>query len=288
MHALEKLVSLLQVESVGEGRFVGEPGPGEFRIYGGLTITQALDATRKCCPAEYAIQSLHGQFLRPGDHKHKIDIAVEELKDGRRFKLYNVYCRQQGKIIFFATVTFHLPEPAYQHAMAPPDLVLPAGDKARFYPYRQKSWSREELAGHTAALEVRIEEGLEFDRRQPPDSMTWFRLAGSQAIDDWQQTLLLAYASDWNMPSIAMRPHIIEKGYMPSLASLDHTIWFYRQPRLQDWVTYVQESPAALNGRGHSRGLFYDQQGELLAGVCQESYLVPQKLPPGHKPIKEA
>jgi acyl-CoA thioesterase-2 len=96
-------------------------------------------------------------------------------------------------------------------------------------------------------------------------------------MSDWQQTLLLAYASDWNMPSIAMRPHRVEKDTIPSLASLDHAIWFYRQPSFSDWITYTQQSPAALNGRAHSRGLFYDQQGELLAAVCQESYLVPHK-----------
>jgi acyl-CoA thioesterase len=35
----------------------------------------------------------------------------------------------------------------------------------------------------------------------------------------------------------------------------------------------VQESPAALNSRGHTRGLFYNQQGDLLACVNQESFL---------------
>jgi acyl-CoA thioesterase-2 len=280
MHALQQLIDLLQVTPSGERQFTGEPGPGEHRIYGGLTITQALDAARQCCPAEYAVQSLHGQFLRPGDHEHKIEISVEELKDGRRFKLYNVYCRQQGNTIFFATVTFHLPETAYEHAMTPPELDLPATDTARFYPHRQHSWSREEMEGHTASLEVRIAEGLEFRKEQLPQSKTWFKLASAPAVSDWQQTLLLAYASDWNMPSIAMRPHTVEKGYMPSLASLDHAIWFYRQPQFEDWIAYVQESPAALNGRGHTRGLFYDQQGELLGAVSQESYLVPKKMPP--------
>lgn len=278
MDALRNLVNLLQVKQLSERTFLGEPGPGQHRIYGGLTITQALDAARKCCPADFVVQSLHGQFLRPGDHEHKIDISVEVLKEGRRFKLYNVYCRQQNNTIFFATITFHAPEPAYQHAMKPPSMTLPAEDKARFYPHRQQSWSGQEVAEHGAALEVRIEEPLSFEEEQLPAGMTWFRLVESDPISDWQQTLLLAYASDWNMPSIAMRPHIVEQGLMPILASLDHAIWFYRQPRLENWMTYVQESPAAMSGRGHSRGLFYDPDGELLAAVTQESYLVPKPV----------
>jgi acyl-CoA thioesterase-2 len=275
MHGLKLLIDLLQVKSTGRHQFVGEPGPGKHRVYGGLTVTLAMDAAKQCCPAGYAVQSLHGQFLRPGNHQQRIAIQVEELKDGRRFKLYNVYCRQQGKTIFFATVTFHLPESAYQHTMASPALELPPADKARFYPHRQQSWSREEMAGRAAALEVRIDEQLDFGKNQQPESMTWFRSHDTLAMSDWQQTLLLAYASDWNMPSIAMRPHTVDKDTIPSLASLDHAIWFYHQPCLSDWVTYVQQSPVTLNGRGHSRGLFYGQRGELLAAVSQESYLVP-------------
>jgi acyl-CoA thioesterase-2 len=135
------------------------------------------------------------------------------------------------------------------------------------------------MAQRTAALEVRIEEAPDNSRQQEPENMTWFRLAAAATMTDWQQTLLLAYASDWNMPSVAMRAHTVAKGYRSSLASLDHGMWFYRQPQLRNWITYVQESPVAINGRGHSRGLFYDQQGEVLAAVCQESYLVAQKIP---------
>lgn len=273
MNALATLIGLLQVKPTGPGQFIGQAGPGSFRIYGGLTITQALDAVRQCCPREYAVQSLHGQFLRPGDHEHTIDISVEELKDGRRFKLYNVYCRQQGKTIFFATVTFHLPETAYEHSLPAPLMELPAAEQAMFHSHRQQAFTPEECLTQSAALEVRIEEKTDFSREQPPEQMTWFKTADELALSDWQQTLLLAYASDWNMPSVAMRPHTVADDHYPNIASLDHAIWFYRQANLHQWVTYVQESPAALNGRGHTRGLLYNQQGDLLACVNQEAYL---------------
>lgn len=280
MQAVQRLIEVLEVKAIAKGQFLGQPGPGSYRIYGGVTITQALDAARQCCPPEFWVQSLHGQFLRPGDHQHPIEIQVEALKDGRHFKLHNVYCRQQGKIIFFATVTFHLPESSYQHSLVPPELRLPGVDKARFYPHRQQSWNRQQMAGRSAAFEVRIEQALQFELWQEPDNQTWFRTVDCPDISCWQHILLLAYASDWNMPSVAMRPHRVEEGYMPSLASLDHAIWFYRPPQLHDWVAYVQESPAAWRGRGHTRGLFYDQCGELLAAVSQESYLVSHKKPP--------
>ena len=273
MGALQALLDILQVKACGDRQFIGNPGPGSFRIYGGLTVTQALDAVRQCCPREFVVQSLHGQFLRPGDHQHTIDIVVEDLKDGRRFKLYNVYCKQQGKTIFFATVTFHLPTPGFEHTLPAPPLLLPADDKAMFFSHRGESFNRAELAANSAALEVRIDDKTAFDREQSPTQQTWFKSTETPALNDWQQTLLLAYASDWNMPSVAMRPHIVAADQYPNIASLDHSIWFYRQADLQQWTVYVQESPAALNGRGHTRGLFYNQQGALLACVNQESFL---------------
>lgn len=276
MTAMQQLLNIMQVTPAGESQFTGTPGPGELRIYGGLTLTQAIDAARQCCPMEYSVQSLHGQFLRPGDHQHNIDIRVETLKDGRRFKLYNVYCQQQGKTIFFATITFHLPEDSFEHNLPAPKLTLPTTDKARFFLHRGETVKIDQLEKTPAALELRIEEINQFDAEQEPEQVTWFKNADSNTdnLTDWQQTLLLAYCSDWNMPSVAIRPHRITEADRPNIASLDHSIWFYRQANLSHWTAYVQDSPAALNGRGHTRGLLYSEQGELLACVNQECFMV--------------
>lgn len=263
----------MQVTPSDEGHYVGDPGHGGFRIYGGLIVAQAMDAARKSCPQEFTIQSIHGQFLRPGDYDHMIDIEVQELKDGRRFKLYNIYCRQQGKVIFFATITFHLPEPSFEHTLDAPLLELPHQDTALFYHQRDKLFTAKELAGGPTALEVRMEEKYDYYSEQSPEAAIWFKTADTLDLSDWQQTLLLAYVSDWNMPSLAMRPHAVAKDERPMLASLDHTIWFYRQADLHNWVAYIQDSPSALNSRGHTRGLLYNHGGDLLACVSQESFL---------------
>ena len=270
MNALQILVNHLHVNRIGENQFVGSAGPGSFRVYGGLIVAQALDAIRQCCPESFEVQSLHGQFLRPGDHDHAIDIRVEELKDGRRFKLYNVYCNQQGKNIFFATVTFHRPEVSFVHSLEAPAMNLPGIDKAVFYAHRQC------IAGesHTeSAIEVRIDEDASFCGVQNAEQINWFKTTSSVVPNLWQQTLLLAYCSDWNMPNVAMRPHVVPENRKLNIASLDHSIWFYRQPDLAQWTAYFQESPVCSNSRGHTRGLFYNQKGEMLACVNQESFL---------------
>jgi acyl-CoA thioesterase-2 len=274
MSAMQQLLKTLQVKKTASNQFLAVSGPEVFRIYGGLTVTQALDAARQCCPPEYAVQSLHGQFLRPGDSQHDIDIHVEYLKDGRRFKLYNVYCKQQGKTIFFATVTFHLPELGNEHALTPPPLILPSEDKGSFFTHRMNMIARDQLQENSVAIETRTEDAVDFEKEQLPEQIIWFKATDEINLSDWQHTLLLSYVSDWNLPSVAIRPHIIPKDNNHVLASLDHTIWFYRQPDMSHWVAYVQDSPAALNARGHTRGLFYDQQNNLLASVCQESFFL--------------
>lgn len=277
MKPLQHIINIMQVKPDGDMRFIADPGKGSFRIYGGLIVAQAMDAARRCCPEDFSIQSIHGQFLRPGDYDHSIKIEVQDLKDGRRFKLYNVYCRQQGKTIFFATITFHMPEPSFKHTLPPPCLKLPSHYTAMFYHQRDKMFTLEELNDVPTAFEVRMDDKNNFHSQQSPEATGWFKTADTLALSDWQHTLLLAYVSDWNMPSVAMRPHAVDKDSQPVLASLDHTIWFYRQPNLHDWVVYVQDTPAAQNSRGHARGLLYSHGGDLLACVNQESFLSSRK-----------
>ncbi len=279
MSKLQHLIDIMQVKADGDRRFIADPGHGGFRIYGGLIVAQAMDAARQCCPDNFAIQSLHGQFMRPGDYEHKIEIEVQDLKDGRQFKIYNVYCRQQGKVIFFATVTFHLPRESFEHTLPLPCLKLPSEYKAMFYHQRDEMFTFEQLGGATTAFEVRMEDKNNFHSAQSPETTGWYKTADSLAMTHWQHTLMLAYLSDWNMPSVAMRPHGVKEGYQPVLASLDHALWFYGQANVHDWMVYVQDTPAALNSRGHTRGLLYSQGGALLACVSQESFLSSRERP---------
>ena len=270
---LGRLVEALKVSAVDERHFSADASLNLGRIYGGHTISNAIDAARQCCPQEFAIQSLHGQFLRVGNRKLPIDIEVQDLKDGRRFKLYNVYCRQEGKTIFFATVTFHLPETGFEHTLAAPELVLPDESKAGYYPHRQYYYNQEELESHTGALEARMQQRNDNRKVLDPECQTWVRTVGDNTLSDWEHTLVMAYVSDWNLPSVAMRQHVVPEGERENIASLDHAIWFYRQANMSNWIAFVQDSPAALNSRGHGRGLIYSHAGELLGCVNQEAFL---------------
>ncbi len=57
------------------------------------------------------------------------------------------------------------------------------------------------------------------------------------------------------------------------MASLDHTIWFHRPFRADEWWLYDQWSPAAHGGRGLAFAEVYTQDGTLVATVAQEGLI---------------
>ena len=59
-------------------------------------------------------------------------------------------------------------------------------------------------------------------------------------------------------------------------ASLDHAMWFHRDPRraaCDGWLLYAQEAVAADAGRGLGTGRFFTRDHRHLATVVQEGMI---------------
>ena len=85
---------------------------------------------------------------------------------------------------------------------------------------------------------------------------------------------LLAYASDFGLASTSLYPH----GHTHwdadmQIASLDHSMWFHREFRMDEWLLYVMKSPNATKARGLSDGQIYTRQGKLVASAAQEGLI---------------
>ena len=79
--------------------------------------------------------------------------------------------------------------------------------------------------------------------------------------------------------STALIPH--RKFFKPEdmqMASLDHAMWFHRDFRVDEWLLFSLDSPAASNGRGFNRGSFFNEKGDLVASVAQEGLMRNKKL----------
>jgi acyl-CoA thioesterase-2 len=52
-------------------------------------------------------------------------------------------------------------------------------------------------------------------------------------------------------------------------------MWFHRDFRADEWLLYVQESPAAYGARGFTLGHFFTRDGTIVASVAQEGLIRP-------------
>jgi acyl-CoA thioesterase-2 len=57
------------------------------------------------------------------------------------------------------------------------------------------------------------------------------------------------------------------------IASLDHSLWFHRPFRADDWLLYVQDSPSAAGSLGLARGSIFARDGRLVASVAQQGLI---------------
>jgi acyl-CoA thioesterase-2 len=99
----------------------------------------------------------------------------------------------------------------------------------------------------------------------------WLKAIGELPDSATLHQAALAYASDFTLLESIYRRHKISWA-KPGLktASLDHAMWFHAPAKVDQWMLYVQESPAAQNSRGLAIGKIFSREGVLLATVAQE------------------
>ena len=278
---LDQLVALLNMEAIEEDLFRGASQDLGFRqLFGGQVLGQALSAASQTVAGGRLVHSLHGYFLRPGDAGLPIVYQVERVRDGGSFSTRRVTAIQKGKTIFTCAASFQGIEEGFTHQAQMPD--VPGPDKLR---------SETELARMVAdQLPERMREQAISDKpieirpvslNNPfapkvaePVKHLWFRADGSLPDNPALHLYLLAYASDFGLLTTCMLPHGVSvwQKFM-QVASLDHSIWFHRPIRADEWLLYSMDSPWSGNARGFSRASIFNQAGELVASVAQEGLI---------------
>jgi len=282
METPEILVETLALERIEVNLFRGvspEDGPG--RIFGGQVIAQSLLAAYETVE-DRICHSLHCYFIRPGDPRIPILFEVDRSRDGGTFTTRRVIAVQNGKQIFNLAASFQVAEDGFEHQAPMPTVPGPESYAAEADAQKAKalenaSEEMRRMMNRPRPIEMLGRDNYGFGRKPKPSepkSDTWMRAVAPIGDEARMHQVILAYASDMNLLSTAMRPHGVA-WQTPGLqsASLDHAMWFHKPSNFNDWHLYTQDSPSASGGRGFVRGAIYDVNGELVASVAQEGLM---------------
>ncbi|GIZ12917.1 acyl-CoA thioesterase II [Pseudomonas sp. NCCP-436] len=278
---LDDLVALLNLEKIEENLFRGNSQDLGFRqLFGGQVLGQCISAASQTVADARHVHSMHGYFLRPGDAELPVLYQVERTRDGGSFSTRRVVAVQKGQPIFFCSASFQSDEEGFHHQTEMPEVVGPEGLKsetelARLVAPMIPERLRERFTADKP-IEIRPVTLINpFDPKPcEPVKHVWFRASGELPDDPQLHKYLLAYASDFNLLITSLQPHGVSvfQKFM-QVASLDHSLWFHRNLRMDDWLLYSMDSPWAGNARGFSRASIYNSQGELVASVAQEGLI---------------
>ena len=273
---LQSLLDQLDLEQLEVNLFRGMSTTlGPPRVFGGQVIGQALIAALRTVD-DRLCHSLHGYFLRPGDPKLPIIYEVDRIRDGKSFTTRRVVAIQKGEAIFNMATSFHVVEEGLSHQVAMPDVPPP-----------EQCYSEEDIFDRSdlpeemrnmmrdRPIEMKRVEPINYFAPEPrePFQHVWFRARNALPDDPALHQCILAYASDLGILSTCALPHgkSFFKGLMT--ASLDHAMWFHRPFKVDEWVLFAQDSPAAGGSRGFNRGSMFSQDGTLIASVAQEGLI---------------
>ena len=277
---MDDLLELLDLEPIEFNIYRGlNRDIGSGRVFGGQVMAQALVAAQRTLEEERVAHSMHGYFILPGDLDAPIVYFVDRLRDGKSFTTRRVTAIQHGRAVFNMSASFHRAEQGIAHqidmpAVPPPESLPSELERIRENAHRIPAPMRSILT-QDRPIDFRLVDSDPFDStpRAPHRSM-WLRAVGAMPDATLDHQAVLAYASDYGLLATAVQPHgLTIRSPTLQAASLDHTIWFHRDFRIDDWLLYVMDSPAAFGARGFTRGSVFTQEGVLVASTAQEGLL---------------
>ncbi len=267
---LDRLLGQLTLDQLDNDLFLGESEDGVGRLFGGFVAAQSVMSAYRTVD-EGDIHSLHAYFLRPGEKDIPIRYVVYRIRDGRSFTTRDVVAYQSGEAIFNLSASFVRPEEGIEYQERMPEAPAPEG-LPDWQMSRSQRTERNEHHHWVRESPVEIVSWQPAEDRQmqdtPPTRGVWMRVRGTFPDEPMFHAALLTYASDSGVVSTGRPPNLPRSGGFG--ASLDHTMWFHRPPRFDEWIMYLSDAPAAHANRALVFGSMYSREGVRVASVAQE------------------
>ncbi|XP_026379737.1 uncharacterized protein LOC113274571 isoform X1 [Papaver somniferum] len=280
---LSMVERVLQLEPIDVNIFRGftlPEAPTFAQVFGGQLIAQSLAAATKTVDCGKLVHSLHSYFLLVGNLDMPVIYEVHRLRDGNSFATRRVDAIQNGNVIFTLLASFQKDENGFEHQEVIMPSVLSPETLLTMEELRERRLSRPPFPrDHRENLDTYVpwpvdikfcEEADCSQTKTPPRMRYWFKAKGRLSDDLALHRCVVAYTSDLIFSAISLNPHY-ERGVKTLALSLDHSMWFHRPFRADDWILYVIESPCAASGRGYASAHMFNQKGELIISLVQEA-----------------
>ncbi|WP_298591576.1 acyl-CoA thioesterase II [uncultured Kocuria sp.] len=249
------------------------------KAFGGDMVAQAAAAMMRSVGEDRVLHSMHSYFMRPVDIGADVRYEVERVRDGRGYSTRHVRAFQNDKAVYDATGSFHVPEDGPDDAPAMPQVPAPETLPPSAEVLSGVDGPAAEYWGHGRSFDMRHVDGPLYVDAAPgtePRQAVWVKAFDRLPDDPDLHRAALAYVCDYTILEPLLRAQGLSWA-APGLqtASLDHSLWFHRDGRADEWVLYVQDACSLQRNRGLVRGQFFDRGGRLLATVAQEGMIRP-------------
>lgn len=307
------LNSHLAIEELGPGEFVSQEYPSSFGnpaklAYGGCTVGIATRAAYATAPDGYNLYSIVGGFLGPASTKEKLFCSVESTRDTKTFATRRVIVKQRQpdgtmRPCLELLADFHAAEPA---------LLTYSVSPAIKYSGPEASLTLREMTQKAVAQGVLKEDptsdarvGFErcFDMRHCPEGMSgqnvmgmapkqptdhdgrhvtervsgeWVR-AQSPLTSDAEKGAAHAFYMD-GLPFIVVAHNHLHFPDIAASLTIDFALRiFVPVVDLNKWHLRERKTLVAGLGRAYSEGRLFDEHGNLVASMTQQSILRAKK-----------
>ncbi|MCY3998178.1 MAG: thioesterase family protein [Flavobacteriaceae bacterium] len=284
MKSYQDLIDIITLKKQSSNTFLGKNYPTTWkRVFGGQLVSQSLFAAYQTVEKSLQAHSLHGYFVDGGSIHVPTIFKVENLRNSRNFSYRSVIAHQNEKPIFISSFSFHKDEKGVNHQIVLPNVLTPdllltdlqqAKPLEKIHPHRYQRL----IKMHPHIFEFKpVGKALFLETSQSvPRAFVWFRLKSKLLGPYSMHQLFLAFVSDYHLLLTATLPHRESLSVFQTFyASLDHSIWFHREFRIDQWSLLDIESPTASQGRGFVRANIFAQNGKLIASVAQEGLMRP-------------
>lgn len=287
MKNAQELLKILILEKLDDQNFNGiSSNIGSPNVFGGQVLAQALNAGYRTINNERILHSLHAYFLEAGSLELPITYNVQVLRDGGSFSTRRVTAFQKGNPIFILACSFHKKEDGHEHQMhikkdikQPEELLSWTDLVEQFGAFLPKKLNAFLSIDRPVDFKpIQVINPLE-KKDLPPVLDVWFKLKGdTKHLDLPTKQQILTYLSDYNILMSCLNPNAsVANMGNTQMASLDHSMWFYRDFDYDDWMLFSIESPNTYGARGFACGNIFTRSGKLVASVAQEGLMRPRK-----------